>query len=121
MNLSSTLSSSLSSIVLRVVAGALVSAIAVGCAAPADGEEVESEVTTADDAVSTQGLSGPTTIGNTPRGARCGDGSVCTETPSNSCGGFRDSCKATAGCGTTSTGAGDIAIVSCIAIPKPPR
>ena len=120
MNLSSSLTSSLSSVLLRVAAGAFISAIAVGCAAPADGE-VDSEVATVDDAVSTQGLTGPTTIGNAPRGARCGDGSVCTETPDKSCGGFRDSCKATAGCGTTSTGAGDIAIVSCIAIPKPPR
>jgi hypothetical protein len=46
-------------------------------------------------------------------------GDFCVETPNNSCDDFRADCRA-AGGGTTSTGASDIAIVNCIAIPAPP-
>ena len=49
-----------------------------------------------------------------------GGGDICTETPDNSCDDFRAECRANGG-GTVSTGAGDIAIVTCIAIPPIPQ
>jgi hypothetical protein len=142
MNRSFSLTSSLSSVIVRALVAASLASVAVGCAADAD-EESESTVqvaVAADESdpqtrehillarqvgvpVVEESAPAPTridTITASPDAVRCGGGGTCTETASKSCDGFRDSCKSTAGCGTTSTGAGDIAIVSCIAIPTRP-
>lgn len=100
-----------SSLSMLFVAASVLS-ISIGCAAPST-EESDNEPSESQGAAVTRITSGP-------ESTRCGSG-TCTETSGSSCEGFRDKCKAQSGCGTTSTGAGDIAIVSCVAIPPPPR
>jgi hypothetical protein len=130
-----TVSFSVSSFFARVAVAVSLGALATGCAAAA-ADESESDVR-----IETTSETSPQTrehillarqvgvpsiaqddatrdITAAPGGTACGGG-TCTETPDNSCDGFRKSCSSQAGCGTTSTGAGDIAVVSCIAIPTP--
>lgn len=134
-----TVSLSLSSVIVRVVVAATLSSVAVGCAAAAEEESASTEMPPVDEAayesdpqtrehiLLARQVGVPAarpgtldTISASPDAVRCGTG-TCTETSTKSCDDFRKSCKSESGCGTTSTGAGDIAIVSCIAIPTPPR
>ena len=141
MNRSFSLSSSLSTVIVRAFVAATVATVAVGCAVDAEDPASDVVVTSATDnsepqsrehillakaAGSTEeSASSWSTVGGTitagPEDVRCGDGSNCRETGTKSCDDFRAKCKATAGCGTTSTGLGDIAIVSCVAIPARPE
>ena len=118
-----------SSLSVLVVAASIVS-FAVGCAAPASEETdnesigVQSEAQTREHILLARqvGATADTTdtITSGSGETRCGDGSVCTETSTGGCDGFRDKCNAQSGCGTTSAGNAGITVVSCIAIPPRP-